>query len=114
MIRKSARLIIENVNVKTRKLAASPSTGQPGKVVERPASLHYSNVNLVCPVTDKPTRVARKFLEDGSRVRVAKISGAIIPRPEELKHRRRQRREEVGPNETGEEEVWRATYDGTN
>jgi ribosomal protein L24 len=33
---------------------------------------------VVDPETDKPTRVARKRLEDGKRVRIAKRSGAIL------------------------------------
>ena len=53
--------------------------------------IHYSNVRLVDPVTKAPVRVAWRYLEDGSKVRVtrgAKASGAVLPRPEVLAQRR--------------------------
>ena len=53
--------------------------------------IHYSNVRLVDPVTKAPVRVAWRYLEDGSKVRVtrgAKASGAVLPRPEILAQRR--------------------------
>lgn len=43
-------------------------------ILTRHAYHHYT--------TSQPTRVSRRFLEDGTRVRVAKRSGAIIPKPE--------------------------------
>ena len=114
VVRKKARVVVEGVNVRPRKKSSNPARGLQSAVVDVPGSLHYSNVNLVCPMSDKPTRISRKFLEDGTRVRVSKRSGAVIPRPEELKVRGRERREEVAFNESGEEDVWRRTYDGSN
>lgn len=32
-------------------------------------------------VYSKPTKISRKFLEDGTKVRVSKLSGHIIPKP---------------------------------
>jgi len=49
--------------------------GQPGQMLEKEAGIHVSNVMIVDPVSDKPTRVAYKILENGSKVRVAKRSG---------------------------------------
>ncbi|SVA93055.1 uncharacterized protein METZ01_LOCUS145909 [marine metagenome] len=40
--------------------------------------MHISNVAVVCPDTNAPSRVARKTLQDGSRVRVAAKSGATL------------------------------------
>lgn len=80
--------------------------------MKREVSVHYSNVNLICPVTDLPTRISRKWLEDGTKVRVSKRSGAIIPRPEILTQRRRPKRESVGERETKMEDVWEKTWDG--
>ena len=39
-----------------------------------------SNVALLDPKTDKPTRVGFKFLEDGRKVRIARASGETIDR----------------------------------
>uniref|UniRef100_A0A0A9YST8 39S ribosomal protein L24, mitochondrial n=2 Tax=Lygus hesperus TaxID=30085 RepID=A0A0A9YST8_LYGHE len=49
---------------------------------ERELGIHYSNVQLVDPVTNKPTRVnVKRDPETDTLVRVAVKSGAIIPKP---------------------------------
>ena len=45
--------------------------------------LHVSNVMLVCPKCGAKTRVAYRFLEDGSKVRYCKKCNEIIPEPRE-------------------------------
>jgi large subunit ribosomal protein L24 len=55
-----------------------PQRNVKGGIVEREGPIHLSNLMVVDPETDKPTRVARKRLEDGKRVRIAKRSGAIL------------------------------------
>lgn len=52
--------------------------GQPGGIIEREASVHLSNLKLVDPKTDTPTRVGFRILEDGTKVRVAKATGNVI------------------------------------
>jgi large subunit ribosomal protein L24 len=69
------RVIIENVNVikKTQK----PTQQNPkGGFIEREAAIHASNVQLLDPKTNKPTRVYAR-LEGNEKVRVAK-SGARL------------------------------------
>eukprot|EP00520_Triparma_pacifica_P016643 CAMPEP_0118655316 /NCGR_PEP_ID=MMETSP0785-20121206/12860_1 /TAXON_ID=91992 /ORGANISM="Bolidomonas pacifica, Strain CCMP 1866" /LENGTH=162 /DNA_ID=CAMNT_0006548039 /DNA_START=24 /DNA_END=509 /DNA_ORIENTATION=- len=95
VIRKSGRVIVEGCNMRERKLKGKPQFGIKAAAVKREVSVHHSNVNLICPVTDLPTRISRKYLSDGTRVRVSKRSGAIIPRPEILMQRRRPKREEI-------------------
>ncbi len=69
------RVIIENVNV--IKKAQKPTQANPkGGFVEREASIHASNVQLLDPKTNKPTRVYAR-LEGDQKVRVAK-SGARL------------------------------------
>ena len=72
------RVVVQGVNVVKRH--TRPAAGQPGGIVEKEAPIHVSNVMLVDPKTDKPTRVGRKTLEDGRRVRYAKGSGEVIDR----------------------------------
>ena len=72
------RVIVQGVNVVKRH--TRPAAGQPGGIVEKEAPIHVSNVMLVDPKTDKPTRVGRKLLDDGRRVRYAKGSGEVIDR----------------------------------
>jgi large subunit ribosomal protein L24 len=47
-------------------------------IIEFEAPIHLSNVMLVCPQCDQPTRVGFEFLEDGAKVRVCKKCDAII------------------------------------
>ena len=52
--------------------------GQPGGIIEREATIHLSNLKLVDPKTDTPTRVGFRILEDGRKVRVAKATGNVV------------------------------------
>ena len=87
VLRQKNRVIIENVNLR-RRIIKPKADGSPGKIITRPCAVHYSNVLLVDPTTGKPTKVARRFLEDGTRVRVSKASGQVIPRPDPLRNRK--------------------------
>jgi large subunit ribosomal protein L24 len=85
VIRKQNKLIVDGVHMRKVNERASPS--EPSVFVMKPGLLHYSNVNLVDPQTGKATRVAYRFLEDGTKVRVAKKSGVVIPMPETMRQR---------------------------
>ena len=82
-----------------------------GPTLMAPASIHYSNVNLVDPQTNLPTKVWRRFLDDGTKVRVSKASGAIIPKPEYSRDRPRNLL--VGPKDTAPDDVLEVTYETT-
>jgi len=73
-----------------------------------PASVHYSNVNLVDPTTGQPTRVGTGFLDDGTKVRISKRSGAIIPKP--TWERTRPKNLVIGPLDTPTDDVMEVTY----
>ena len=53
---------------------------QQGGIIEREAPIHISNVALVDPKDNAPTRVGHTFLEDGQKVRFARRSGEIVDR----------------------------------
>jgi large subunit ribosomal protein L24 len=109
--RKRDRVIVQGINLAPKHIKPKPDMGRPGRTVERERSIHYSNVNLVDPVTGLPTRVRRKILEDGTKVRVAKKSGAIIPRPEILLERRKPKNMTVTEScTTDADAVWEITY----
>jgi hypothetical protein len=57
------------------------SKEQQGGIFPVENKIHVSNVQVVDPATGKPTRIAFRFLEDGSKVRVSKASGALVPKP---------------------------------
>jgi ribosomal protein L24 len=44
------------------------SEGNPGGIVSTESPLHYSNVQLIDPITNSPVRVTWRYLEDGSKV----------------------------------------------
>ena len=50
---------------------------QPGGIQEKEATIHLSNLALIDPKSDKPTRVGFKDV-DGKKVRVAKASGEVL------------------------------------
>ena len=74
---KKQRAIVEGVNFIKRHTRPS-QRNQQGGIVEKEAPIHISNLMLVDPQTDEPTRIRRKRLEDGTTIRVAKKSGEQI------------------------------------
>jgi large subunit ribosomal protein L24 len=63
------RVIVEGVNFIKRHTRPNPQRNVKGGIVEREAPLSASNVQLVCPECGAQTRVGRKRLDDGRRVR---------------------------------------------
>lgn len=110
ILRDLDRVIVEGVNLGTKHIKGDAERGIKARKVQRERSIPYSDVNLIDPVTLKPTRITRKYLDDGSKVRVAKKSGAIIPRPEILNYRKRPVSSRVTESDTVEEDVWEQTY----
>ena len=72
------KVLVEGVNTIKKAVKANPGKNIKGGIVEREAPLAVSNVSLICPETNAPTRVGYSILEDGSKVRVARKSGAVI------------------------------------
>jgi large subunit ribosomal protein L24 len=76
VLKKEQRLIVEGVNM--RKHHTRPSSRDPqGGIIEREAPIHVSNVMIVCPKTDEPTRIRHTQLE-GKYVRVSARSGEMV------------------------------------
>ncbi len=73
------RVIVEKVNMIKRHSKASPQTGQGG-IVEKEAPLNISNVMVVCDKCAEPTRIGKRLLEDGSKVRICKKCGEPMDR----------------------------------
>ena len=73
---KKERVFVEGVN--TVKRHTKPSQANPqGGIVTKEAGIHVSNVQLLDPKTNEPTRVGYKTV-DGKKVRIAKKSGEEI------------------------------------
>jgi large subunit ribosomal protein L24 len=75
--RTAHRAVVERINMITKHMK-SRDASQPGQILEKEASVHLSNLMLICPECAKTVRVGKKFLEDGSKVRTCKNCGATI------------------------------------
>jgi large subunit ribosomal protein L24 len=67
------RVLVEGLNMMKRHTKPRPPN-EPGGVIERPAPVHLSNVALIDPKDQRPTRVRIQEI-DGKRVRVSARSG---------------------------------------
>jgi large subunit ribosomal protein L24 len=74
---KDNRAVVKGVNI-AKKHTKPQGMGRPGGIIEQEATIHLSNIMLVDPKTDKPTRVGYRVLDDGRKVRVARSGGAVI------------------------------------
>jgi large subunit ribosomal protein L24 len=72
------RVIVEGVNLIKRHTKPNPARNIKGGIVEREASLHASNVQIVCPECGRPTRVGRRVLGDGRKVRVCRKCEGVL------------------------------------
>ena len=77
--RAKERVFVEGLNIVKRHQRATP--GQPNAavgVIEKEGPIHVSNVALLDPKDNKPTRVGTRRTEQGKRMRVTKRSGTEI------------------------------------
>jgi large subunit ribosomal protein L24 len=72
------RVVVEGVNLIKRHTRPNPQKNIKGGIVEREAAIHASNVMLIDPDTNEPTRIGKKVLSDGTRVRIGRKSGAVV------------------------------------
>jgi len=70
------RVKVRGVNLVKKHQRQTPM--QQGGIVEIEAAMDLSNVAILDPKTNKPTRVGFRTLEDGRKVRFAKASGEVI------------------------------------
>ena len=81
---RDGKVVVESLNMMKRHQKPRPirsTTGQsqiaPGGIIDRPAAVDVSNVMLVCPTCNRPTRVGHAFKEvkgETVKVRVCKRS----------------------------------------
>jgi len=71
------RVIVEKIQLVKRHTKPRSQT-EPGGIIEKEASIHISNVMLVCPKCGKPTRTRTKTMQDGRRARVCATCEEMI------------------------------------
>lgn len=74
---KQDRVVIEKINMIKRHTRPG-GMAQKGGIIEKEGSLPISNVALVCSKCTDPTRIGRKKLDDGNRVRVCRKCGETL------------------------------------
>ena len=74
------QIVVEGVNMRKRHQA--PTQANPeGGIITFEAPIHVSNVMLIDPSSDEPTRYRNRIDADGTKERISTKSDNPIPRP---------------------------------
>jgi large subunit ribosomal protein L24 len=74
---KTGKVLVEGINKVYKHLKPSRQNTQGGRL-SKEMPIDLSNVALIDPSTNKPTRVGVRYLPDGSKERYAKKSGTAL------------------------------------
>ena len=69
---KEGRVIVSGVKIIKKHQRPTGNVRTQSGIIEREAPIHVSDVALVCPHCDKPTRVGYRLMPDGSKMRVCR------------------------------------------
>jgi len=80
---RKARVYVEGLNMikrhqRPRSIKDTQKSAQAGGIIEKEGPIHVSNVMLLDPTDNKPTRVGVRAAEDSKRERYAKRTGSAI------------------------------------
>ena len=68
---------VEGVNKVFKHVKPSQKNTQGGRL-NKEMPVNVSSVMVLCPKTNKPTRIGYRYLDDGSKERFARVSGAAL------------------------------------
>ena len=71
------KVIVEGVNICKKHLKPKNNNGT-GEIVEVERPIHKSNVMIIDPKTNKPTKIKMDFDKDGKKIRISKKSNEKI------------------------------------
>jgi large subunit ribosomal protein L24 len=77
--RKTGRVVVEGANI-VKKHRKARTAEEQGGIISMEAPIHASNVMLLDPKNDEPTRTRRRIDADGTKERISVKSGDAIPR----------------------------------
>jgi large subunit ribosomal protein L24 len=82
---RAGKVVVEGINKVYKHVRRSQKNPQGGRL-SKEMPIPVSNVMVICPQTNKKTRVGFRYLQDGSKERFARVSGASLgvispPRP---------------------------------
>ena len=75
--RKKRKILVEGVNIVFKHVKPSRRNPQGGRL-EKEMPIPVSNVMALCPKTNKPTTIGYRYLDDGSKERFARKTGASM------------------------------------
>ena len=75
---KEDRIVLVETNIVKRHSKPGARGARQAGIIDLEAPLHISNVMLVCPHCDKPTRVGHRASTGGGKVRVCKKCNSDI------------------------------------
>lgn len=73
-----SRLLVEGINLVRKHQKPNPNRGINGGIIEKAMPIHYSNVALFNPSTQKADRVGFRLLADGRKVRYFKATNEVV------------------------------------
>ncbi|MDP2624601.1 MAG: 50S ribosomal protein L24 [Candidatus Peregrinibacteria bacterium] len=73
VMKKTNKIVVEKMNIRIKHMKKTQS--RPGEIIRYEAPFDASNVMLIDPKSGKRTRVGYKKLENGKKIRIAKVSG---------------------------------------
>jgi len=72
------RLLVQGVNFIKRHTRPNPQKNIKGGIAERESPIHVSNVMIVSPEDDKPTRIGFRTMPDGRKARIGRRGGEVL------------------------------------
>ena len=75
VLREENKLIVEGINLRKKHIKPNQKNPQGG-IQEKENAIHASKVMLV--YNGQRTRVGHKKLEDGTKVRIARVNGEVV------------------------------------
>jgi large subunit ribosomal protein L24 len=76
---KKGTALVQDINISKRHMKPTGTARQAG-IVDKEQPIHLSNLALVDPKSNKPTRVRARTLTNGRKVRIAIASGEQMAR----------------------------------
>lgn len=74
---KEGKVIVEGRNMVTKHVKPR-KMGEQGGIIKAEGAIYASKVQILCPHCDKPTRVAHKTYDDGTKERVCAKCHEVI------------------------------------
>ena len=71
------KVIIAGINLAKRHQKPTKATMQGG-IIDKAMPIHVSNVAVLSPADEKPTRIGYRLNDDGSKVRVCRRTGVDL------------------------------------